>query len=250
MRYLILSDIHANLTALDTVMAALPRDTWDDLLVLGDLVGYGPDPGAVVDRIRELNPSAVVRGNHDRAAVGLISVEDFNPAAARAAQWTADQLSADQRDWLAALPQGPLAVSPTVLLCHGTPDDEDTYVFDELDAQAALSTVSRRVIFYGHTHQAAVYESTGGDSGITDLLPCPAPAHWSHVLAESRRYLINPGSVGQPRDKDARAGCGLYEAVTGELTLLRVDYDIADTQDRMRKAGLPASLINRLAMGC
>jgi hypothetical protein len=134
MRYLVLTDIHANLEALDTCLADARARAFDATLVLGDLVGYGPDPNAVVERVQALKPVAIVRGNHDKVACGLEQAEGFNMVAKSAAVWTLETLTPAHREWLAALPEGPREVDDLIEICHGSPFDEDAYVFDVLDA--------------------------------------------------------------------------------------------------------------------
>ena len=152
MRYLVLSDIHANLEALEAVLDAARALPHDRVLVLGDLVGYGADPNAVVDRVRGLSPHAVIRGNHDKVGAGLESPEAFNTVARAAIRWTYEALSDDNRDWLAELPAGPVAIDELVEICHGTPFDEDVYVFDDTDVLRSMEASSRRVCLFGHTH--------------------------------------------------------------------------------------------------
>ena len=132
MRYLVISDIHANLEALDATLAA--ASGYDQVLVLGDLVGYGADPNAVIDRVRALPLAAVIRGNHDKVAAGIESTDGFNFVARAAVVWTASQLTAPHLEWLTALPAGPLMIDEMIEICHGTPYDEDVYVFDDMDA--------------------------------------------------------------------------------------------------------------------
>src|SRR5688572_4936128 len=141
MRYLILSDIHANIEALDAALAAAGR--YDHALVLGDLVGYGANPDEVIDRIRSLPSATLIRGNHDKVATGLATVESFNHLARQAIQWTASILSADRREWLAALPAGPETINDAVEICHGAPFDEDVYIFDDLDVRRAFKAMRR-----------------------------------------------------------------------------------------------------------
>ena len=136
MRYLVISDIHANLEALDAVLAA--AGGYDHALVLGDLVGYGADPNAVIDRVLSLPSATFIRGNHDKVGAGLEDTEGFNYLARQAITWTAHELTPEHRAWLAALPQGPVIVDPLVEICHGAPFDEDVYIFDDLDAMRAL----------------------------------------------------------------------------------------------------------------
>ncbi len=168
MRLLILSDIHANIDALDAVLAAAPAGSWDRVVVLGDLVGYGAEPNAVVDRVRALDPVATIRGNHDKAACGLDDGSNFNQIARFAAAWTGDALTEDNREYLRALPAGPLPVGGDVEICHGSPFDEDYYIFDGDDAVQAIAVMTRPLCLFGHTHLPIVFARrcprTRGDS--------------------------------------------------------------------------------------
>ena len=152
MRFLILSDIHGNIDALDAVLARAPRESYDRLLVLGDLVGYCANPNEVVERIFELEPDAVIRGNHDKVCSGVESADNFNRIAGEAARWTIKALTPANKERVAKLPSGPTNVDKDVEICHGTPFDEDTYVFDEDDATKALDAAHRQICFFGHTH--------------------------------------------------------------------------------------------------
>src|SRR4051812_4318795 len=151
-RYLILSDIHSNLEALDAVLVASSKQKCDDVIVLGDLVGYGADPNAVVMRIRELNPKAVIRGNHDKVAAGLETPDDFNAMARTAALWTQQALSRDVLAYLQALPQGPALIADDLGICHGSPIDEDMYIVADLDAVRSLECTRLPLCMFGHTH--------------------------------------------------------------------------------------------------
>src|SRR5687768_14709697 len=153
MRYLVISDIHANIEALDATLAAAAD--CERVLVLGDLVGYGADPNAVVEKIRALPAATLIRGNHDKVAAGLEDVEGFNYLARQAIEWTANTLTRENRAWLAELPMGPVLVEPFVEICHGAPFDEDCYVFDDLDATRAMRTARAPLCLYGHTHVPA-----------------------------------------------------------------------------------------------
>jgi predicted phosphodiesterase len=244
MRFLILSDIHANLEALEAVLDAAPPDGFDRLLVLGDLVGYGADPNAVVARIRSLRPAAVIRGNHDKVACGLESAENFNHHARRAAEWTAMTLAAEHRDYLYRLPAGPMLLEGDIEICHGAPFDEDAYIFDAGDALRALDEARRPLCFFGHTHIPVVFMQSGE---MFDLL-MPAPDD-PISLRPDWRYLVNPGSVGQPRDGDPRASFVIYDDERRELLMRRVAYPVEAAQAKIVDAGLPPNLSTRLAMG-
>jgi diadenosine tetraphosphatase ApaH/serine/threonine PP2A family protein phosphatase len=242
--YLILADIHANLEALEAVLQS--AGTWDHLVVLGDLVGYGAAPNEVIDRVRALNPVAVIRGNHDKAACGLEDGSNFNHIARVAASWTHDALTADNRRYLRELPAGPEAIDDHVEICHGSPFDEDYYIFDAEDAIRALSTTGRPLCLFGHTHLPVVFHY---EQEVFDGFVPEPDADTTIVLKPAARYLINPGSVGQPRDGDPRASYAIYDANALSLVLHRVTYAVDAAQRRITTAGLPASLANRLAVG-
>jgi diadenosine tetraphosphatase ApaH/serine/threonine PP2A family protein phosphatase len=246
MRYLVISDIHANLEAYDTVMDTAAAIGWDRAVVLGDLVGYGGDPNAVVERVRALAPHALIRGNHDKVGSGIETAEGFNAVARSAIRWTFDTLTDDNRKWLAALPAGPVDVDEVFEICHGTPFDEDAYVFDDLDALRALHSSRRPLCLFGHTHVQAGYSlahnqfavETNGEGRPLDI-----------VLRPETKYLINPGSVGQPRDGDPRAGFGIVDTDRATVTIHRIPYPIARAQARIVEEGLPEILAERLAVG-
>jgi diadenosine tetraphosphatase ApaH/serine/threonine PP2A family protein phosphatase len=245
-RYLILSDIHANLDALDAVLAAAPRATWDRVVVLGDLVGYGADPNAVVDRVRALDPLAVIRGNHDKACCGIEDASNFNHVARIAASWTEDHLTPENRSYLRDLPAGPVVIDDRVEICHGSPFDEDHYIFDAEDARRALEAGDRQLCLFGHTHLPVVFRRAGNT--FDGFLP-EGDADTTITLQDGVRYVVNPGSVGQPRDGDPRAGFAIYDTEGPTLTLRRIPYAVDAAQRRILGAGLPASLANRLAVG-
>ncbi len=245
MRLLILSDIHANIDALDAVLAAVPAGSWDRAVVLGDLVGYGAEPNAVVDRIRALDPVATIRGNHDKAACGLDDGSNFNQIARYAAVWTGDALTEDNREYLRALPAGPLLVGD-VEICHGSPFDEDYYIFDGDDAAQAIAVMTRPVCLFGHTHLPVVFARRA--RGLEATVPEGGEAE-DVELSRGVQYLANPGSVGQPRDGDPRAAFAIYDDDAHVLTLRRIEYRVDLAQRRILSAGLPASLANRLAIG-
>jgi predicted phosphodiesterase len=245
MRYLILSDIHANLEALDAVLAAAPRAQFDRLLVLGDIVGYGADPNEVVDRVRALKPDTVIRGNHDKVASGVEPPEAFNHAARYAAVWTLNHLTPQNREFLTALPSGPLVVDDLIEIFHGSPGDEDEYIFEHIDAIEALRAATKQVCFFGHTHVAIAYWLSRTDFDTIAI----AEDETQIAIKGGRRYLINPGSVGQPRDGDPRAGYATFDSDAMEVVLVRVPYDIAAAQAKIAAAGLPDGLAKRLALG-
>ncbi len=248
MRFLILSDIHSNIDALDAVLARTPPESYDKLLVLGDLVGYCGTPNEVVDKVFELKPDVLIRGNHDKVASGVESSEKFNRIAGEAARWTQEALTPANRERLAALPAGPVSVDGDVEVCHGTPFDEDTYVFDGDDATKALEAAHRPVCFFGHTHVPVAYALKGNDLTVTHLTPGGDDTKIVNIQKKGR-YLINPGSVGQPRDTDARASYATYDSKKKQIQIKRVPYRIDLAQQRITEAGLPDSLAFRLGLG-
>ena len=246
MRYLVISDIHSNLEALEAVLRAAAR-SYEAVLVLGDLVGYGADPNAVVERIRSLKPAAIVRGNHDKVAAGLENPDDFNPMAKAAAQWTRDALSPASIEYLGDLPAGPLVVDDAIEICHGSPVDEDLYVVADIDAARAIAASRRPVCFFGHTH-VALCAKLGAQKRLEIDAPQGHPDF--ELSAESgAKYVVNPGSVGQPRDGDARAAYALVDMARNSVRLCRVAYPIDAAQRKIIEAGLPSQLAYRLAMG-
>jgi predicted phosphodiesterase len=249
MRALILSDIHSNLDALEAVIEAAPA--WDIVWNLGDIVGYGANPNEVIDRVRSLG-EVFVRGNHDRVCCGLSSMEDFNPIASRAAKWTQVVLSEDHVRWLQGLAHGPVMPDgPQVSCMHGSPLDEDEYVLSLRDAWAPLHQTLTRINFFGHTHLQGGF-ATNGDS-LVKLNPHYSRRHLAEEfeipLDDGVRYLINPGSVGQPRDHDWRAAFAIYDDQRMTVSFCRVPYDVRAAQMRIIRAGLPDRLATRLREG-
>lgn len=238
MRYLILSDIHANSAAFQAVLADA-RGQYDKVLNCGDLVGYGPDPSEVLETWRSLD-GVIVRGNHDKAVAGFADLEWFNEVARKSVEWTARQLSEEQIRWLAELPQGPVQVDGFTLV-HGAPFDEDEYIIDSFDVRHAAPSLTTGLTFFGHTHLQAAFELN--PHGIRNV---PQP---EFPVDERSTFLVNPGSVGQPRDRDARAAYALYESEIGIVSLRRAEYDIQQVHRRVVEAGLPEVLALRLYRG-
>jgi diadenosine tetraphosphatase ApaH/serine/threonine PP2A family protein phosphatase len=250
MRALILSDIHANLEALNAALeAAAPFDVlWN----LGDVVGYGGSPNEVIDIIRakaQLN----VRGNHDRVCCGLTSALGFNPIAREAANWTRETMTPGNRDWLASVPQGPVQPPdhPAITLAHGSPLNEDQYILSMRDAWAPLQQMATTITFIGHTHLQGGFAQK--DHDWHEFRPQFATRNeassWTLTLPPGTRHLINPGSIGQPRDNDWRAAFAIYDSEAGEIIFHRVPYDLAAAQGRILLAGLPERLASRLREG-
>jgi predicted phosphodiesterase len=243
-RYLVLSDIHGNWEALDAVIRHA-SGAYDTMLCCGDLVGYGADPNRVVEWVRA-NVSVIVRGNHDKACAGLDDVEWFNPVARSAALWTRNALTAENLEYLCNLPKGPAAVESFQIL-HGSPLDEDEYLISTFAVTQIRDYLERQVSFFGHTHMQ------GGFLWHHDAVR-RIGGPWLHEqtvleIDAGTWYLINPGSVGQPRDGDPRAAYALYEPETRVVEYRRVPYDVAKAQKKILAAGLPDVLALRLETG-
>src|SRR5215475_381694 len=246
MRLLVLTDIHANLAALEASLSAA-EGHWERLVCLGDVVGYGPDPNEVTTRIRELG-AVTIRGNHDKAVAELMPTDDFNPVAKAAVLWTRSQLSNENLGWLAALPQGPLEAEGVVLV-HGAFQDEDEYVFTPAQALEGLLDSTTTLSFFGHTHHQGGFSYHESDIEVLPLRPRTSESFSALHLEPGYKYLLNPGSIGQPRDGDPRAAFAIADFDHNVVEFWRVPYDIPAVQERMRDAGLPDPLIQRLSLG-
>lgn len=240
MLHAIISDIHGNLPALHAVLESLDRLGAERVVCLGDVVGYGAQPAECLRLIRE-RCASVILGNHDAAVADRTSIECFNSAARAAVLWTRRALSAEDIAWLAALPyEDSPGAYRTV---HATPDDPAawSYLMSDDHAEELFGFFSGPLLFYGHTHYPMLFEQSGSAVaclGAEDYTP-----------REGVRCIINPGSVGQPRDGDPRASFGLLDDSSGRFTLQRVEYDIPAAQGAILDAGLPAVLAERLARG-
>lgn len=250
MLILLLSDIHSNFEALKACIETAPH--CDRIVNLGDVVGYGGSPNEVTDYCRA-NTWLCVRGNHDKVCTGIESAEYFNPIAALAAYWTRQVLTPENFAWLRAMPEGPVR-SPQlkgVQFVHGSPLDEDEYMISLMDATEALDEVDVPLTFFGHSHIQGAFYLNGDDP--QELRPGTRRQQGheknSIQLAAESRYMINPGSVGQPRDGDWRAGFAVYDSENHEVTFHRVPYDVEAAQQRIREAQLPERLAVRLGEG-
>ncbi|MGB7554738.1 MAG: metallophosphoesterase family protein [Candidatus Korobacteraceae bacterium] len=254
MRLLLLSDIHANLEAMEACLAAAPA--YDIIVNLGDVVGYNASPNEVCERMRAMG-GQVVRGNHDRACTGLTDLSEFNLVAAMSARWTQTTLAHEHLNWLRNLPQGPMRVEGLAGMefVHGSPRDEDEYLLNASTANANFRVPGHAdVMMFGHTHlQGGFVYQEGRTLPIAPGYGTMEGAVESTLtLTPGERYLINPGSVGQPRDGDWRAAFALYEDDgngPARVTFYRVPYNVKQTQDKIFAASLPERLALRLATG-
>lgn len=241
MRYLILSDIHSNLEALEAALAD-SAGLYQSITCLGDIVGYGADPNEVTAWVRG-NCQAVIRGNHDRACTGLTDLRFFNPVAKAAAEWTQAKLEPDHLSYLRELPMGPVDVADFRIV-HGSPSDEDAYLISTEDAEWQFQRSGPGLVFFGHTHIQGGFGRNGSAQGVVEL----SPYELAHVREESA-LLVNPGSVGQPRDNNWHAAYAIYDAATRQIEFRRCPYDVDAAQRKIVEAGLPPVLAERLGLG-
>lgn len=242
MRYGVLSDIHSNVDALTSVLRELDGLEIDTLVCLGDIVGYGPSPNEACDLLRERGCISIA-GNHDEAAVTSADAETFNALARRAIVWTRDQLSESNREYLRTLPLEHRF--ETFAIVHGAPGSPFDYIQTVGDAEAAFEKVSAPVTFVGHTHIAEVYYQDGTGRTYHQRLSAGGRIE----IAQGYRYIINPGSVGQPRDRNPQASFASYDDVARLVEIRRVTYDVMRVRERMQDAELPAQLGDRLSIG-
>ena len=245
MRYLILSDIHANAEALTAVLAHVRRKRWDRVVVLGDVVGYGANPNQTVDMVRALRPLAAIRGNHDKVCSGIEDGEMFNRVALQAALWTRRRLTPSNLRWLQSLPEGPIVVDGAFAAAHGTPIDEDAYIFGEIEALNVFRQTTFPLCFFGHSHFPVVFGLS--PDAIQTVLTTPPSFHLR--LEPGVRYLVNPGSIGQPRDGNPLASFAMFDGDTRTVSVYRVPYKLERAQRKILEAGLPRPLADRLALG-
>jgi predicted phosphodiesterase len=252
MRALVISDIHANLPALEAVLAAAPQ--YDVVWNLGDIVGYGANPNEVVDRARKLG-GIVVRGNHDRACSRSMTFSEYQNLswlASYAAAWTQGVLTTGNAKWLSKLRRGPVRPLGSQVLCvHGAPKFEDLYIVHERDARFALKASRAWITLFGHTHRQEGWFSLGRDLTLVkpNFPSSNGSVRFEVALRRNRRYLVNSGSIGQPRDGDWRAAFAILDDAEAMLTWFRVPYKVITAQRRIRRAELPEALATRLREG-
>lgn len=240
MRYAIISDVHSNLEALEVVLFELEKESPDQTLFLGDIVGYGPDPNECINKIKEV-ADIVLIGNHDHAAIGLTDISYFNPYAREAIEWTIGELTEERKTYLSHLPF--TESIDDMFLVHSTPKrpKDWNYIFTLEDVIENFEYFSQRVCFIGHSHVSVII--TMDNSGRLDVLKDEV------TIEKDHRYIINVGSVGQPRDGNPDAAYVIFDKGRSSVSIRRVSYNYRKTQEKMKKAGLPDYLIERLAKG-
>jgi len=239
MIYGIFSDVHGNLEALNAVLGLLREKNTAHYLYAGDIVGYGPNPNECVDAIRNLSPLSICAGNHDRAACGLKEVTWFNEYARKAIQWTSKVLTQDHQIYLSELSK--TVQLPDFTIVHGSPRDPlDEYLLMRDQYEENIPHLKADITVVGHTHVPLIF-GCGPKYALKDSAPV--------LLEPGKRYILNPGSCGQPRDSNNKASCALFDSENRRLELFRLEYDIIKTQEKMRGFKLPAYLIDRLSWG-
>ncbi len=242
MKYAIISDIHANLQALNTVLEKIKELSVDKIICLGDVVGYNANPNECVEIIRDLEIPTIC-GNHDAVACGLEEPWGFNPVALQAAMWTRETLSKDNLEWIKNLSD--TQQFGNFLIVHGAPTDRDTYLFTWEDILPHVVHLEERqctLCFFGHTHFPGIFSPDGSYS-------LDEESRFSLGQTNSKIFFINPGSVGQPRDSDPRAAFGVFDTETNMYELVRIMYDVTKAADEITAAGLPGFLAERLFLG-
>lgn len=238
--------MHGNSDALAAVLRQVRGMSFDATLVLGDLVGYGASPNQVVESVRHLEGEVhVVRGNHDKVVAELEDGSNFNQPALQAARWATQRLTPANLRYVRELPKGPITISDDLHICHGSPLDEDTYVFSIYDAYEIFANYSTPLVFFGHTHIPSLFVLHSEDIEVAVV----QGDSFTLQLEEGKRYLLNPGSIGQPRDRDPRAAFVIYDSDARSVLWQRVEYAVSKAQERILRSGLPKVLADRLALG-
>ncbi len=241
MKYAIYSDVHSNVEAFQAVLNDIGRQKVDQKLFLGDIVGYGPNPNECIDILKQ-NADVMLAGNHDWAAVGLTDTSYFNPYATASMEWTAEQLTKENKEFLKKLK--PTGIIDNLQLVHSTPYEPEAwhYIMNMRDAQANYKELTTDICFIGHSHQPLIIEM------VDEINVMPIRDLYA-TLENNRNYIINVGSVGQPRDSNSDACYVLYDSKAKTIEYRRIEYDVKKVQKKMEAAKLPEYLVNRLAAG-
>jgi len=245
MRYLIFSDIHSNLEAFKAVLSTSESNGVDKYVFLGDAVGYGANPNEVLELLCNLEPLVAIRGNHDKVVAGIESGFNFTRHARLAALWSRKQITEANKTFLAELNMGAVVVDDTFEIVHGSPADEDDYIFSDWEARRVLTSSERWITFFGHTHKPVIYRES--ESGFKRMSSGQDGCRYQ--LSSDDKYLINPGSVGQPRDYNPKSSFAIFDGDAKTIEIKRIEYDIESTQKKILVAGLPEVDASRLALG-
>lgn len=245
MRYAIISDIHGNLEAFMHFLKLLPELKVEKIIFLGDLVGYNPNPNECIELISRFKSARYIRGNHDRVCIDK-KYHDFSSHAVRAIRWTIGQLTPGSKKFLSAMDSGPALIDGLFLICHGSPLDEDEYILNAYETRPHFSWLKEqpvKILFFGHTHMQRIYYSKQGTSDVK------ISTHSKIKIVPDKLYLINPGSIGQPRDKNPNPGFALFDSQTMKVQLHRFSYPFDITAKKILYHKLPAILAQRLSGG-
>lgn len=242
MRYAVISDIHGNLEAFNAILRTLSKEHIDAFCSLGDIVGYGAEPSAAIKLLRSLGPKVSIAGNHDWGVLGLANIDYFSADAAVAVKWTSGVIDDADREYLKGLPL--THVSGDVTMVHGSLEDPEmfNYILTMADVHNNFSVMKTGIVFVGHSHVPGIFRKREGSD--VEILEAQNVA-----IEEGARYIVNAGSVGQPRSGDPRASCVIYDDADRTIRIMRTVYDIAAAQKKIIAAGLPASLASRLSEG-
>ncbi len=244
MKYLIFSDIHSNAEAFEELLHLKVVKEVDKYLFLGDLVGYGANPEETINIFRNFTNVHCIRGNHDKVVANLESSSLFNPVAAFSAEWSKLHVSDENETFLKQLKKGPEVIDRFITICHGSTFDEDYYVFSMFEAVESFKFMDTSIGFFGHTHFPVIYLMRNEK---IDIVPLNEDSRIK--LDPNTRYLVNPGSIGQPRDKNPKSSFMIFDSNKKELIFKRYPYNIKEAQRKIREAGLPEILASRLEAG-
>ena len=243
MRYFVFADVHANLEALKATLSVLKQEKVDQSLFLGDLVGYGAQPNETIELLKTINLHTAVCGNHDRVISSNTPVVDFQTLARYSILWTKQQITADNKRYLATFSDGLVKIEGSIGIVHCSPHRRDYYILNRRDAKKAFRKSQNWITLFAHTHIAVMHSI---DDKVSTLYP---ENDFYYPLSKKKRYLINPGAVGQPRDLDSRASIAILDTDEKMIYWKRIEYDIRSAQDKIRKEGLPSWHADRLGIG-
>ena len=245
MRYLIFSDVHSNLEAFNAVLSTVESYKIEKYVFLGDIVGYAANPNEVIDLLRKLKPLVAIRGNHDKVVAGIENGDNFNESAQMAVSWARQRITSYNKNFLENLPHGPIVVDECFQIVHGHPEEEDFYIFRRRDAREVLNNSKQWITFFGHTHFPIMYIQN--HFNLSEEYP--DMDNYCCSLSREKKYLINPGSVGQPRDSNPKACFAIFDSDTDTIEIKRIEYDIKSAQEKIQNSGLPEYLATRLSVG-
>ncbi|MGB9595018.1 MAG: metallophosphoesterase family protein [Candidatus Poribacteria bacterium] len=249
MKYLIISDIHSNIEALRAVIFETMSMDIDKYIILGDLVGYCANPNEVIEKVKEMIPLTIIRGNHDKFVSGLSDGKDFNYIAKEADLWTREILLTQNMEFLRQIPKGPIKVDELFEIVHGSHYDEDRYILGSNEALEEFYNTQWKITFFGHTHIQMIWAYEDDKKEVKAYIFRINGNKYEYKLDERLRYMINPGSVGQPRDRDPRSAFAIFDSDKFSVTFFRINYNIRSAQNKIIKAGLDEFLSERLAVG-